>query len=177
MLALALGFGGALAGVEATLSDRIAENKLRETLWQIPILVPGADTGHKTTIEGKTIFRAVDPDGKLAGWVVPGQGQGFADTIELLIGLDVEARTITGLYVLAQKETPGFGNRITKDWWLAQFTGQAAGKPLTPTHTLAKPGEIQALTGATISSESVCWIVNETMADWAEVLRLHAQKE
>ena len=177
VLALALGFGGALAGVETALSPKIAENKLRETVSKIPTLVLGADTGQKTTIDGKTVFRAVDGAGKLVGWVVPARGQGFVDRIELLIGLDAEAKTIKGLYVLAQKETPGFGNKIREDEWLVQFTGQAADKPLAVTKAPPKAGEIQALTGATISSESVCRIVNETVAAWAEVLRRQAEKE
>lgn len=177
VLALALGFGGALAGVETALSPIIAENKLKETVSKIPSLVTGAKTGQKTTIEGKTIFRAVDGSGKLVGWVVPASGQGFADRIELLIGLDAQAKTITGLYVLAQKETPGLGNKITDDLWLEQFTGQPAAKPLLVTRGTAKTGEIQAITGATISSESVCKIANETVAAWGEKLRLHEEKE
>jgi len=179
VLALALGFGGALAGVESALSGKIAKNKLDETLSQIDSLVSGADTGRQMTIDGKTVFRAVDRSGKLVGWVVPARGQGFADRIELLIGLDTEAKTITGLYVLAQKETPGLGNKISEGQWLAQFTGQAADtdRPLAVTKAPPKAGEIQALTGATISSESVCTIVNETVAAWAEVLRRQAEKE
>ena len=177
VLALALGFGGVLAGLEAALSGKIAKNKLDETLSQIHSLVPGADTGRQTTVEGKTVFRAVDGAGKLVGWVVPARGQGFDDRIELLIGRDTEAKTITGLYVLAQKETPGLGNKIGQDQWLAQFAGRAAGKPLTVTKAQPKAGEIQALTGATISSESVCKIVNETVAAWGQKLRLHADKE
>ena len=177
VLALALGFGGALAGVEAALSGRIAENKLNETLDQIPRLVEGAKTGEQTTIEGKTIFRAVDEGGKLVGWVVPARGQGFADRIELLIGLDTKAETITGLYVLAQKETPGLGNKITEDKWQGQFDNKPTDKPLAVTKAKPKAGEIRAVTGATISSESVCTIVNETVAAWREKLRLQAQKE
>ncbi len=177
VLVLAVGFGGALAGVEAALSDKIAENKLNETLSQIPTLVPGADTGQEITIDGKTVFRAVDGAGKFVGWVVPGRGQGFAERIELLIGLDTEARTITGLYVLAQKETPGLGNKITEGKWQKQFAGQPTAKPLAVTKAQPEASEIRAITGATISSESVCTIVNETIAAWGEKLRLHTEKE
>jgi electron transport complex protein RnfG len=177
VLALALGFGGALAGVEAALSGRIAQNKLNETLSQIPALVPGAKTGQQTAIEGKTVFRAVDGAGKLVGWVVPARGQGFADRIELLIGLDTKAETIKGLYVLAQKETPGLGNKITEDDWRGQFADKPTAKPLAVTKAQPQAGEIRAITGATISSESVCTIVNDTIAAWGEKLRLQAQKE
>jgi electron transport complex protein RnfG len=49
--------------------------------------------------------------GGLKGWVVKTKGQGYADTIELLLGLSPDLRTITGLFILDQKETPGWATR------------------------------------------------------------------
>ena len=49
------------------------------------------------------------------------KGQGYADTIERLLGLSTDFRSITGLFVLDQKETPGLGNKIITDAWRSQF--------------------------------------------------------
>jgi electron transport complex protein RnfG len=97
---------------------------------------------------------------------VPASGQGFADRIELLVGLNTDLSTITGLYVLNQKETPGLGNLITSDeLFLNQFAGKSTEEPLVAVKTdpVAGSNQIRALTGATISSESVADIVNDAM--------------
>ena len=164
VILLSLGFGGALAGVQVMLHQRIEENKLAETLSQIPALVPGAEEGKADTVAGQRLYRAL-AGGRHVGWVVPAGGQGFADRIELLIGLDADVRRITGLYVLEQKETPGLGNKIVEEKWRRQFSGKSASRPLVVVKGGAKgENEIDAVTGATISSESVCRIVNRTLS-------------
>ena len=156
-------FGGALAGVQALLQERIAANKLAETLGQIPLLVPGASTGKADTISGHTAYRALALDQQI-GWVIPWGGRGFADRIELLVGLDAAGATITGLYVLEQKETPGLGNKIMEAQWRQQFAGLSAlGSLQVSRGPRTADNQVDAITGATISSESVCAIVNQAL--------------
>jgi len=163
VILLSLVFGGGLAGIQVNLQDRIAANKLAETLDQIPRLVPGSTEGVADTVSGQTVYRALNAQGA-AGWVIPSSGQGFADRIEILLGVNAEATTITGVYVLDQKETPGLGNKIIEDEWRAQFAGKSTLNPLVAiTSGKAAGNQIDALTGATISSESVCRIVNTTL--------------
>ena len=164
VILLALCFGGGLAGLDAKLSGQIAANKLAETLGQVPALVPGADKGDEQIVDGQIVYRAVR-GGEPVGWVIPARGQGFADKIELLLGVDPAVQTITGVYILDQKETPGLGNKIIEDEWRGQFVGKSAGSRLVAiTGGGATGSRIDAVTGATISSESVCNIVNATLA-------------
>ena len=125
----------------------------------------------KTTYEA---FWAVNDANQPMGWVIKASGSGFADKIELLIGVDSQCRTITGLAILDQKETPGLGNKIAdlgteqKKGFLWQFDyyDLHAYQPLTVTTASPKKGDynkIKAVTGATISSRSVCNIVNEAL--------------
>jgi electron transport complex protein RnfG len=178
-LVLALGgcFGAALAGVHAGLGGKIEANKLADTLGQIPSLVPGAVEGKAEVRIGRPVYRAVDSAGRCVGWVLPAAGQGFADRIQLLIGLDAQARTITGLYVLEQKETPGLGNRVEEPAWRGQFAGKLASRPLAVTKA-DKPGEgeIHAVTGATISSQSVTDIVNDAVAKFRGELSASSER-
>ena len=176
VLSLALCFGAALAGIEASLSEKIQANKLNETIEQIPLLVRGATTGEQQIIDGRVVYRATDGDGRQAGWVVPATGPGFADNIEILIGLDRRAETIVGLYVLAQKETPGLGNKIVEAAWLHQYAGQKTDTSITvkKTEPVGK-GEILAVTGATISSQSVTKIVNDTLVELRDKLAAAAE--
>ena len=161
-------FGAALAGVHAGLSPRIAANRLNDTLSQIPTLVPGAERGEAIEQGGRLVYRALNAAGETVGWVVPSVGQGFSDRIEVLIGLDRDARTITGLYVLWQNDTPGLGNRITEPEFRGRFAGQTAERPLRMVKGAGGPGEIEAVTGATVSSQSVVAIVNDAVARFRE---------
>ena len=170
---LGLLYGGALAGVQTTLGPKIAENKKNETYNVIPVLVRNADKTRtvELVVEGKNgrpqrIYKAVAADGAHLGWVLPGGGQGFGDRIELLIGLDAQMSTITGLYVLDQKETPGLGDAIADESFRGQFSGKPADNPLAVVKSDPEAdNEILALTGATISSESVSTIVNDAIAN------------
>ena len=185
ILVLALIFGSALAAVQVNLSGVIAANKLNETLERVPELVFGETAAAGMTSPNSSVeitpgtvtikkdlktsyynlFRVVR-EGKLAGWVVKAGGQGYADKIEIIIGLDPGADTITGLFVLQQKETPGLGNKITFPRWRNQFIRKKTSTPLVVTKGKSQaPNAIDAVTGATISSRSVTGIVNRTIGD------------
>ena len=185
VLVLAVGFGVSLAGVQLVLGPVIESNKLNETLEKVPELVLGKFLAAKMASEDQTlevVSRQVtvsQPDrtkyysvyearyqGGLKGWVVKTKGQGYADTIELLLGLSPDCRSITGLFVLDQKETPGLGNKIITDAWRSQFVDAPADRSLVVIKTGAsRPGEIDAVTGATISSKSVTAMVNAAIDD------------
>ena len=185
ILVLALIFGSALAAVQVNLSGVIATNKLNETLERIPELIWGTTKAVKLAIENASVditpgtvmikkdhktayyslFRVVH-ESKLAGWVIKAGGQGYADKIEILIGLDPGENTITGLFVLEQKETPGLGNKIIFHVWRDQFIRKKTDTPLVVAKgNVQAPNAIDAVTGATISSRSVTGIVNRTIGD------------
>jgi len=168
VLVLAVGFGSGLAGLEYAVGPQIAENRLNETLSQVPSLVPGAVSGapDDQTVSGRRIFRALDGQGQLVGWVVPGNGQGFGDKIELIIGLNAAATELTGIFVLDQKETPALGDRITTSEFQSRFVGMSTDRTLDAQQAPTDPatGVIQALSGATISSDAVCTIINRTLS-------------
>ncbi|OQW96136.1 MAG: hypothetical protein BWK77_06240 [Verrucomicrobia bacterium A1] len=164
VIVLSLVFGASLAAVQATLSPKIEANKLRDTIGQIPNLVPGAVDGKAETVGDQTVYRAVDAQGQPVGWVIPARGQGFADVIELLIGTDNDMRKITGLYVLKQLETPGLGDNITGDAFRGRFKDRSLARALVVTKVAPKSDqEVEGVTGATISSMSVVGIVNSAV--------------
>ena len=179
VLMLAIVFGTCLAVVHVNLSGRIAENKLNESLERIPGLIWNKGKGG-TAVEilsgrivvnkkGRTlfypVFQVTDED-KPAGWVIKAAGQGYAGSIELLLGLNSAGDTISGLFILEQSETPGLGNKITYPEWLGQFTGRGTIEPLAVERGgRTTPGKIDAITGATISSKAVVGIVNRAVKE------------
>jgi len=182
VILLALAYGAALAGVQTSLQPMIDENKRQETYRQIPALVGIAEStdAESIAIEQRLIEDAAGKqqkvylafvDGQASGWVLPAGDMGFADRIELLIGLDPSAETITGLWVLDQKETPGLGDAIRSEDFRSRFVGKSTADPIDAKTEPKRPNEILALTGATISSRSVAKIVNEAVARFKEPLR------
>ncbi|MFH2063960.1 MAG: FMN-binding protein [Pseudomonadota bacterium] len=186
VIGLALFFGIALTGIQTALSPRIETNKKKETMEKVPEIILGAGhaqnkatTAPPLKIEQRsitvdknnrkkvyTVFETRYPDGKPAGWVAKASGQGYADKIELLFGVDPGATKLTGLFILEQKETPGLGNKIIDKQWRDQFILKPTGRMLKVVKGGAKgPYEIDAITGATISSKSVTTIINKTLAD------------
>jgi electron transport complex protein RnfG len=82
--------------------------------------------------------------------------QGYAGSIEMLVGVNSSGEVI-GIKILGQKETPGLGVNITKNIFLKQFIGK------TITDKLEPKEDIDAITGATISSRAVCQGVKEAI--------------
>ncbi len=178
VILLAVLYGGGLAGIQVALSGKIAENVRNETYSVIPTLLPGADEERTEEIritgadgKGKTVYEAYDENGELLGWVIPASGQGFADRIDLLVGLNAERSQLTGMYVLNQKETPGLGDYITGKEFRSRFEGLPASQDIEVVkYESGEPNEVQALTGATISTESVANIINRAIDNAREAL-------
>ncbi|MBQ4143803.1 MAG: FMN-binding protein [Thermoguttaceae bacterium] len=160
-----------LVSLQINLSGKIEANKKKKTFEQIPLLVEGADPAKTRELsimgtDGKlaTVLQIFDADEQHIGWIFPGKGQGFGDVITLLVGLDRNAETLTGLCVLEQKETPGLGNFIEDEPFRSQFTGKSTSVPLAVvTGEPVRAQDIRAVTGATISSKAVCDIVNQSV--------------
>lgn len=191
VLFLALCFGSALAAVHVTLAPTIKNNKINETKEKVPELVWGTDKAQEMTQKGvmldivghqieidksggqKGYYSAYEAklDGKRTGWVIKSAGQGYADKIELLLGVDPMVKKVTGLFVLDQKETPGLGNKIIEPAWRGQFAQKSTAKAFEVTKKGASaPHEIDSVTGATISSNAVAQIVNVALNDLRPVL-------
>jgi electron transport complex protein RnfG len=92
---------------------------------------------------------------------------GYQDLVSLLFGVDPTARTITHLNVLGNRETPGLGSKIATD---ERFIAQFQGLPLDHPIEVVKPGrgehpwQIDAITGATISSKTVARAINRSVS-------------
>jgi len=134
--------------------------------WILAPVVPGEDGREQR------VYKVLAADKAIAGWVLPATGQGFADRIDVLIGVTANVSTITGLYVLDQKETPDLGSRITGEAFRDQFRDMPTDRPVEVVPSAPGAGQIRAArTGATISSQSVADIVNRTIANLKTPLR------
>jgi Na+-translocating ferredoxin:NAD+ oxidoreductase subunit G len=86
-------------------------------------------------------------------------GKGYGGLMGVMVGIDLETDQIIGVGVTTHSETPGMGSRAkTEPEFTAQFEGMAIADPF---QVKADGGQIDALSGATISSRGVCGAVVE----------------
>ena len=113
------------------------------------------------------------------GYMLRASGMGYVDKIEVLIGVDAKVKNITGIYVLAQIETPGLGNKIRSEDFESKFIAKSTTQGIFAQKTAQLPesNDIQAITSATISSQSVCSIVSRAVREFREYLDASIQRE
>ena len=118
-----------------------------------------------------TAYVGYDAEGRRLGVAITAAEPGFQELVTLMIGFDPASGTLLGFTVVAQKETPGLGDKIERD---SLFTGQFGGRvpPLTGVrgHAGTTPSEVQTITGATISSRAVIRIINHAIERWRPLL-------
>lgn len=175
ILLLGVVFAILLAGAQTTLQPTIRANQERALIEAIGMVVPGTVRTEKVRLAGydREVFKCLDSDGKLVGWAIDAVGMGFADQIREVIGLSPDVEKITGLKVIENVETPGLGNKVAAEpqdeaerVWADQYDDLAAGTEITVVKRLPEAGknEVQAVTGATISSKAVTEAANKAIA-------------
>jgi len=123
--------------------------------------------------EGQRLFAGFDAAGKFLGVVLEANGRGYADVIVAMYAYAPESKTITGFKVVEMHETPGLGDRIGSD---PQFAENF--KALDTSHAIAavkhgtkkSPWEIDALSGATISSRAVGRMLQKSIEELGPVV-------
>jgi len=165
--------GGALVGIYRYAQPRIEVNRERALRVAIFEVLPGAETHETIVKEGKTIYKGFDSSGRLIGYAFTGNGPGYQGTIEVMIGVDPELQKTKGIEILESVETPGLGAKITERLFRDKFRGLVI-RPLIELikgKSPEKPNQIQAITGATISSQAVIDILNKTIKEIRGILR------
>ncbi len=156
------------AGV-LSLSDKLAEHKIKENQKKAinqAIFKMIKQAAKIQALAGKKIqiYKAFDKNGHTAGFAFIAEGSGYQGKISILCATDVSFRKLLGIEIIESMETPGLGARISEDWFKQQFRGLSVLKPITYGKKAdLNNNQIQAITGATISSRSVVRIINNAM--------------
>lgn len=102
--------------------------------------------------------------GKLVGYTVKTNPQGYGGEVEILTGVDTRGKT-TGMTIVSNSETAGLGAKCVEPDFQKQFKGLDTAKPLAVVKN-GNPsgnGKIEAIAGATITSRAVTRGVNISM--------------
>lgn len=146
---------GILFGASAVLKSVEAENKAKEQQELMELLLPGSQTFTQEEYDGedaniKEVFKGD------TGCVVRTVVAGYVDDITVLVGVSNDGK-VTGVVVEELSETKGLGARAMTDMtFLSQFIDTAGDAAI---------GEnVDALTGATVTSKAVTKAINSAAA-------------
>lgn len=164
----------------------IEENKRIAIEHAVSKVVPGAVTKRDfilgpdglhavdggTAPPGERIYLAYDGSGRFIGVALEAAAAGYQDVIRILYGYDPVCQCVTGIKVLKMAETPGLGDKIAFDpAFLKNFAaldgtvdpqgGTLQNAIVSVKHgTKHQPWQIDAISGATISSNAIGRMIN-----------------
>lgn len=166
-----------LASLDASTAERVAtlqETDLRKKiLYAFDIEVPTVDPAEievlfKESVEEEdfnddTIYVLKD-NGEEKGYAFPVSGPGLWGGINAYVAISTDYNNLLGVVFVKHEETPGLGGRIDEEIYLQQFRGLDLSQGSSGNYVVYRPaagGNLDAIAGATLTSNSVAKLLNE----------------
>ena len=171
---------GLLGGVNAITKDKIAEINWEKTVEAMKAVVADPestefsdameiteDMSAAASNAGATLDSVYEVlvDGESAGYAIKVVASGSQGSIEMMVGVDGEG-VVTGVSIVDNSETAGIGSKVMENepltsgvGVLSQFEGKSAADG-----TLSVGTNVDAITGATVSTKGVTTGVNAALA-------------
>ncbi len=162
--------GLVLAAASALFAPQIEAQRAMALNRSLMAVFPEGDTASFEEIysDAASIYKGTDSQGALLGFAVAIDTPGYGGTISLLVRLSPDLETIRGIAIVENVETPGLGARIEEDWFRWQFAGLNTTKKITYVKNRSPDpamGQIEAISGATISTKAVLSGLNSRLAE------------
>jgi len=105
-------------------------------------------------------YKAYGKDEKFLGVAFKALGKGYSSTIETMVGMSKEGK-ILAIKILSQNETPGLGAKVAEPAFRGRFSDK----------NIQNLNEVEAITGATISSRAVIDSVTNKAKEIQELIK------
>lgn len=107
------------------------------------------------------VQQALDADGNVIGYLVTAtSAEGYGGDVQISVGITNEGN-LTGVGFLSLSETPGLGMKAKESEFKDQFVGKSTAETYEVTKTTASSDkQVQAISGATITSSAVTGALN-----------------
>lgn len=168
MIVAALVLGSLVSSIQGQLSPIIqknAQDKLEREMKSLLVHATYFEEVKNTDDETVHYYRGKNDNDAIVGYAIKAEGLGYIDKISLLIAVNTQRNKLIGISILKSNETPRIGDKIKE----GEFREQFRGCPLTKLKVVLAGDrnlideQIIAISGATISSESVTKILNEAV--------------
>lgn len=113
-----------------------------------------------------TYYEGLSTDGSISGYVFVTSAKGYGGDISVMVGVLGDG-TVAGVNILSINETAGLGMNAKNQSFLDQFLGKSGEIGVAKNNP--SDTEIQALTGATITSRAMATAVNTALSLYAEI--------
>jgi electron transport complex protein RnfG len=156
--------GGAYEITKAPIAKSIATDKQTAMKEILPI----AEKFEKANvnIEGNEKISEVNSGLKgteIAGYAIKVSPKGYSGPVEIMVGISTEGK-VTGIKILSHTETPGLGANAPKPEFSGQYKNKSTKDKLEVVKAIpSKDNQIQAITGATITSKAVTLGINDAI--------------
>ena len=151
----------ALAGVNQLTADTIAQQQVITEQESRRQVLPDADS-----FEEKDGYAVGLAGGETVGYVFVTSAKGYGGDISVMVGVLGDG-TVAGVNILSINETAGLGMNAKNQSFLDQFLGKSGEIGVAKNNP--SDTEIQALTGATITSSAMATAVNTALSLYAEI--------
>lgn len=150
-----------LGTINFVTKDRIAELKEQKTATAMQSVVHDATSFEPLNYSGSdkmvTAVFAAKKDDAVIGHVIKVAPSGFSGAIDMVVGIDSYGK-VSGVAIISMTETSGLGANASNESFRKQFVGKIGTLAVTK-----DGGNIDALTGATITSRAVANGVNSAL--------------
>ena len=156
-----------LAGTNLMTKDAIAAQNEKVAEQSRKEVLPTADSFE---MSDKSDICYVGKTGSdIAGYVFTTEASSYGGDIQVMTGIDTEGN-VTGVVLLSTSDTPGLGLNAKKESFRDQYKQQVPEDGFEVVKGGgATDGQINAMTGATISSRAVTTAVNEAIEEYQKV--------
>ena len=146
--------------------------------WSLPMLdeaaaqtVLGSDAASYANVSFKNVLEAQDASGNPLGYVIEVGSMGYGDEIDFVVGIRNEG-VLNGISIISIAETPGLGMNAEPVIVPQLSTGDKAVQmyEVTP-NAPTSDNQIQAISGATITSNAIKNGVNAAVQYYQDVLK------
>lgn len=149
-----------LSGVNMITKDRIAAAKAEKTARAISAVLESGETAQEVTFDASANPLVTKVYANEFGYAVQVAPAGFGGNIDMMVGVD-KTGAVTGISIISHTETAGLGamaaDKTAKgEAFREQFAGLSG--------ELAVGDQIDAISGATITSKAVTQGVNAALA-------------
>lgn len=161
LFAICVIVAAALAGTNLLTEDKIAQQAAAKAEESRKLVLPEAESFEEipATQTAGTYHKGMTGD-KIVGYVFETSSKGYGGDVKVMTGISANG-DITGVAILSHGETPGLGANAEREEFRDQYQQAVPDSSIQVVkYQTPAEGQIEAMTGATITSTAVTNAVN-----------------
>lgn len=155
----------ALSSANMLTEKRIAELSVKQQNETMSVVLAADEhIGETVKIDGKeTEYFVAKTDGEILGYIFVTSEKGYGGDVSVMTAVEPDGKIKAVSILNVANETPGLGQNTAKEDFYSQFADLSGGISVVKNGADSSLNEINAVTGATISSRAVTGAVNTAL--------------